>query len=92
MLEWTYEALGLGYTIVFFALSVTLLTLIVMNLLAARQDNICPPDLIEGVEQNLGEGNTQAAAELIRTDDSFLGLASNGLEVVRERTVCQGCA
>ncbi len=80
MLAWTYEALGLGYTVIFFALSITLLTLIVMSLLAARRDNICPPDLVEGVEQQLAEGNRQGAAELVRTDDSFLGqVVSAGL-------------
>lgn len=73
LLAWTFQALGISYTAIFFALSITLLTLIVMNLLAARQDNICPPDLVEGVEQQLAEGNAQAAAELVRTDDSFLG-------------------
>lgn len=73
LLAWTFQALGISYTVIFFALSITLLTLIVMNLLSARQDNICPPDLVEGVEQQLAEGNPQAAAELVRTDDSFLG-------------------
>ncbi|MFN3193401.1 MAG: MotA/TolQ/ExbB proton channel family protein [Aureliella sp.] len=73
LLAWTFQALGIPYTVIFFALSITLLTLIVMNILASRQDNICPPDLIEGVEQQLGEGNAQGAAELIRTDESFLG-------------------
>jgi biopolymer transport protein ExbB len=73
LLTWTFQALGISYTVIFFALSITLLTLIVMNLLAARQDNICPPDLVEGVEQQLAQGNPQAAAELVRTDDSFLG-------------------
>ena len=73
LLAWTFQALGISYTAIFFALSITLLTLIVMNRLAARQDNICPPDLVEGVEQQLAEGNAQAAAELVRTDDSFLG-------------------
>lgn len=73
LLAWTFQALGITYTVIFFALSITLLTLIVMNLLSARQDNICPPDLVEGVEQQLAEGNPQAAAELVRTDDSFLG-------------------
>jgi biopolymer transport protein ExbB len=73
LLAWTFQALGISYTVIFFALSITLLTLIVMNLLSARQDNICPPDLIEGVELQLAEGNPQGAAELIRSDDSFLG-------------------
>jgi biopolymer transport protein ExbB len=73
LLAWTFKSLGIPYTVIFFGLSLTLLTLIVMNLLASRQDNICPPDLVEGVEQQLGEGNAPGAAELIRTDDSFLG-------------------
>lgn len=73
LLVWTFQALGITYTVLFFALSITLLTLIVMNILGSRQDNICPPDLVEGVEQQLAEGNAQGAAELIRTDDSFLG-------------------
>lgn len=73
LLAWTFQSLGWSYTIIFFALSITLLTLVVMNLIAARQDNICPVDLVEGVEQQLAEGNTAGAAELIRTDDSFLG-------------------
>ena len=73
LLAWTFQSLGITYTVIFFALSITLLTLIVMNLLAARQDNICPPDLVEGVEQQLEQGNAAGAAELVRTDDSFLG-------------------
>lgn len=73
LLAWTFQALGWTYTTIFFALSITLLTLIVMNLIAARSDNICPVDLVEGVEQQLTEGNPQGAAELVRTDDSFLG-------------------
>ncbi len=73
LLAWTFQALGISYTVVFFALSVTLLTLIVMNVISARRDNVCPPDLVEGVEQQIAAGNPQGAAELIRTDDSFLG-------------------
>ncbi len=73
LLAWTFKALGWSYTTIFFALSITLLTLVVMNILSSRLDNICPPDLVEGVEQQLAEGNTQDAAELIRTDESFLG-------------------
>jgi len=52
----------------------------VMNLIAARRDNICPPDLIEGVEQHLAAGQPQQAAEMVRTDESFLGqVVSAGL-------------
>ena len=73
LLAWTFEALGIGYTVLFLALSISLLTLVVMNLISARRDNICPPDLVEGVEQHLAAGQPQQAAELIRSDDSFLG-------------------
>lgn len=73
LLAWTFQALGISYTVIFLALSITLLTLMVMNLIAARRDNICPPDLIEGVEQHLAAGQKQEAAELVRTDESFLG-------------------
>jgi biopolymer transport protein ExbB len=80
MLVWLFQALGALYTVAFLALSIALVTLIVMNIIASRRDNVCPPDLIEGVEQNFAEGNRQAAAELIRTDDSFLGqVVSAGL-------------
>jgi biopolymer transport protein ExbB len=72
-LAWTFRSLGATYTIVFLAISILLLTLIVMNILSARQDNICPSDLVEGVEQQLAEGNVQGAAELVRNDDSLLG-------------------
>lgn len=72
-LMWTFQSLGISYTVVFLAISIMLLTLIVMNILSARQDNICPADLVEGVEQQLAEGNTQGAAEIVRSDDSLLG-------------------
>jgi biopolymer transport protein ExbB len=72
-LSWTFKSLGPSYTVVFLAISIMLLTLIVMNILSARQDNICPADLVEGVEQQLAEGNTQGAAEIVRSDDSLLG-------------------
>lgn len=80
MLVWLFQALGPMYTIAFLALSIALVTLIVMNIIASRRDNVCPPDLVEGVEQHFVEGNRQAAAEMIRTDDSFLGqVVSAGL-------------
>lgn len=80
LLAWTFQALGIFYTIIFLALSITLVTLIVMNLIAVRRENICPPDLVEGVEQHLAAGQPKEAAELIRTDDSFLGqVVSAGL-------------
>lgn len=80
MLVWTFQALGWMYTIVFFALSVTLVTLIVMNLIASRRDSICPQDLVESVDQHVAAGELQQAVEAIRNDGSFLGqVVSAGL-------------
>ena len=72
-LTWAYEALGLGYTAVFLALSLTLVALIVMNLMAARRENVCPMQLLEGFETHLNERRYQEAYELAKSDDSFLG-------------------
>jgi biopolymer transport protein ExbB len=73
MLVWTFQSLGWVYTLLFFVISITLVTLIVINLITARRDNICPNDLVEGVEQYIAEGNPQQAVELIQSDGSFLG-------------------
>jgi biopolymer transport protein ExbB len=72
-LEWTFRALGLPYTLIFLIISMSLFALIVMNILAVRQENICPVGLIEGVEQTLAENNLAAAVELVRSDESVLG-------------------
>jgi biopolymer transport protein ExbB len=72
-LRWTYESLGLMYTLIFLALSFTLVALVVMNLLTARRDTIVPPDLIEGFEAQLNAKKYQEAYELAKNDDSFLG-------------------
>lgn len=73
VLVWTYKSLGLSYSLAFLGLSFTLLGLVVMALLTSRRDNVCPPDLIQAVEENLDSGNVQAAAELTANDESFLG-------------------
>ena len=72
-LRWAYDALGLGYTAVFLTLSLTLVALIVMNLMAARRENVCPMQLLEGFETHLNERRYQEAYELAKSDDSFLG-------------------
>ena len=46
-LEWTFEALGWLYSIIFLFLSFTLVALMVMNSLAARRENVCPLHLVE---------------------------------------------
>ena len=72
-LEWAYEALGWGYSLVFLSLSFTLVALIVMNVLTARRENVCPMHLLEGFETHLNERRYQEAYELAKSDDSFLG-------------------
>jgi biopolymer transport protein ExbB len=72
-LNWAYKSLGIGYSLVFLALSFTLVALIVMNLLGARRDNIVPSDLIEGFEAHLNSKQYQEAYELARNDESVLG-------------------
>lgn len=72
-LKWIVDALGPGYVLVFFGLSFTLVTLLVMNLLAAKRDNVCPVALVEEFEGLLDEKRYQEAYELAKTDESFLG-------------------
>jgi biopolymer transport protein ExbB len=73
VLGWGLEALGFGYTIVFLAISFTLVALVVMNMLAARRSQIVPVELVEGFESFLNEKRYQEAYELAKADDSFLG-------------------
>jgi biopolymer transport protein ExbB len=72
-LQWTFQSLGIGYSLIFLALSFTLVALIVMNLFNAQRNNIVPTDLIEGFEAHLNSKQYQEAYELARNDDSFLG-------------------
>ncbi len=72
-LAWMYEALGVFYSVVFLALSFTLVALLVMNLLTARRESILPVGLVEGFEAQLNEKKYQDAYELAKNDDSFLG-------------------
>lgn len=72
-LEWLYEALGIFYLLIFLSLSFTLVALLVMNLLSARRENVCPVSLVEGFEAHLNEKQYQEAYELAKSDESFLG-------------------
>lgn len=73
ILTWTYEALGWPYMLVFLALSFTLVSLLVMNLLTARRDNLCPQELVESFDEKLNEKDFQQAYDLARADESVLG-------------------
>lgn len=72
-LDIAMEALGWQYGLVFLGLSFTLVALLVMNLLTARRDNVCPATLVDEFEQHLDEKQYQEAYELAKSDDSFLG-------------------
>ncbi len=72
-LEWAWQALGWQYMLVFLGLSFTLVALFVMNLLAARRENVCPMELVEAFEAHLNEKKYQDAYEVAKEDDSFLG-------------------
>jgi biopolymer transport protein ExbB len=72
-LRWMWEALGWFYSIVFLALSFTLVALFVMNLLTARRENVVPVALVEGFEAHMNEKRYQEAYEMAKNDESFLG-------------------
>ena len=82
-LAWIVDAMGWHYTIAFLAISFALVALFVMNLLAARRENVVPPALVEGFEQHLSAKQYQEAYDLAKADDSFLGhVLSAGLSRV----------
>ena len=72
-LSWMRRSLGWSYSIVFLALSFTLVALIVMNVLTARRENVVPSELVDGFDQALNEKRYQEAYELTKDDESFLG-------------------
>ena len=72
-LTWAFKSLGWMYSLIFLALSFTLVALFVMNLLTARRDNVVPVHLVEGFEAHLNEKRYQEAYELAKNDDSVLG-------------------
>lgn len=72
-LRWAIRALGIPYFVVFLLLSFTLVALLVMNLLTASRNNVCPVALVEGFENHLNEKRYQEAYELAKSDESFLG-------------------
>ena len=73
VLSWVISSLGVGYLAIFLALSVTLVSLFVMNVLAARRDTLCPQELVDSFEEKLNAKDFQGAYDLARTDESVLG-------------------
>jgi biopolymer transport protein ExbB len=72
-LVWTYESLGLSYSLVFLFLSFMFVALLVMNVSKASRASIAPPDLVEAFEAHLNAKQYSEAYELAKADDSFLG-------------------
>lgn len=80
MLVWTYNALGLRYTIAFLGISFAFVALLIMNMLSLRRDSFIPQPLIDGFEALCNEKKYQEAYEMAKTDESFLGhMLSAGL-------------
>lgn len=73
MLVFFFRSLGWFYTLTFLGISFVFVALVVMNLLAARRENIVPVALVQGFEQYLNERKYQEAYELAKNDESFLG-------------------
>ncbi|MBX9788318.1 MAG: MotA/TolQ/ExbB proton channel family protein [Pirellulales bacterium] len=73
MLGFYFSALGWRYTIAFLFISFCFVALLVMNLLAARRDQIIPQALVDNFELQLNEKRYQEAFETAKADDSMLG-------------------
>ena len=61
-----FKALGIKYTVAFLALSFTGVALLIMNLLTARRENICPTHLEETFATYLDNKQYQEAFELAK--------------------------
>lgn len=73
LLVFTYNALGLRYTLAFLVISFTFVALVVMNVLAVRQENIAPVELVSAFDAQVQEGKFQEAYDLAKANESFLG-------------------
>lgn len=72
-LEWAAKSLGWMYGIVFLGMSFSLVALIIMNVLAARRQNMVPSSLVADFDKLLEAKQYQQAYDLAKTDESFLG-------------------
>jgi biopolymer transport protein ExbB len=73
LLRWLFESLGPMFSMIFLLLSFSLVSVMVMNLLGMRRDNVVPPAVAQAFEACLEEKKYQEAYELVRADDSLLG-------------------
>jgi len=72
-LQWMAESLGISYSVVFLAISFTLVSLLVMNVLTARREALVPTALVEDFEALLDEEKYQDAYQRAKSDESMLG-------------------
>lgn len=72
-LIWFAGALGWRYCIAFLFISFSFVAVLVMNLLAARRDAVCPRHLAAAFEAHLNEKRFQEAFDLAKADESMLG-------------------
>jgi biopolymer transport protein ExbB len=80
MLMWTYNALGIRYTVAFLAVSFAFVALLIMNILSVRRDAFVPQHLVDNFEAQCNEKKYQEAYETAKADESFLGqMLSAGL-------------
>lgn len=80
MLVSLWNGLGARYAISFLVMTFLGVAIFVMLILAVRKDSFVPADLVQGVDASLNDSNLQAAVELVRADDSFVGqVVSAGL-------------
>ncbi len=73
LLRWLFDSLGPMFSVIFLLLSFSLVSVMVMNLLGVRRDNVVPPAVAQAFEACLEEKKYQEAYELVRADDSLLG-------------------
>lgn len=72
-LIWFIGALGWRYCIAFLLISFSFVAVLVMNLLSARRDAVCPRHLADAFEAHLNEKRFQEAFDLAKADESMLG-------------------
>lgn len=72
-LEWAAKSLGWLYGIIFLGMSFSLVALIIMNVLAARRQNMVPSSLVADFDKLVEAKQYQQAYDLAKTDESFLG-------------------
>lgn len=73
LLGWLLGSLGFTYIIVFLGLSFILVAFFILNILAARRENVSPSELVATFESQLDNKQYQEAYDLAKTDESFLG-------------------